>query len=82
MYAQLYMVVYFSIPILNTRLTHHGLACYMTKFESQSFRLHSKQWGSLCSARELLAQSAVSACICVEVKGQWEGQSLAIFLIW
>jgi len=36
------MIVYFSIPMLNTRLTHHALACYVTKFESQSFRLRFK----------------------------------------
>jgi len=72
------MIVYFSIPILNTRLTHHGLACYVTKFESQSFRLLSKKGGGLCSARELLAQSAV----CVKVTGQGVNQSLATFLIW
>jgi len=42
----------------------------------------SKFWGSLCSARKLLAQSAVSVCVCAEVKveGQGEGQTLAIFL--
>ncbi len=39
------------------------------------FRLCSKIRGSLCSARELLAHSAVS----VKVKGQGEGQTLAIF---
>ena len=39
-YAQLYITVYFSISTLNTRLTQHGLACHLTKFES------------LCSARE------------------------------
>ncbi len=63
-------------------VTQHGLASYVTKFESQSFRLRSKIWGSLCSARKLLAQSAVSVCVCVEVKvkGQGEGQTLAFFL--
>ena len=63
-------------------VTQHGLASYVTKFESQSFRLRSKIWGSLCSARKLLAQSAVSVSVCVEVKvkGQGEGQILAFFL--
>ena len=53
---------------------------YVTKFESQSFRLNFKNWGSLCSARELLAQSAVSNAD--EVKRHWEVQTLAFFWSW
>jgi len=46
------------------------------KAKKTSFKI----WGSLCSARKLLAQSAVSVCVEVKVKGQGEGQTLAIFL--
>ncbi len=35
-------LVYFSIPILNSWLTQHGLAYYVTKFESQSLRLRAR----------------------------------------
>ena len=62
----------------------HGLASYVTKFESQSFRLRSK-FGVAFAQQESCwrsQQSAVSVCVCVEVKvkGQGEGQTLAIFL--
>ncbi len=40
-------------------LSQHGVACYVTKFESKSFRLRSNFRVALCSARKLLAQSAV-----------------------
>ena len=69
----LYVALHFSIPISSTSLTQQDLACYVIKLKSKSFRL----WGSLCSGRKLLAQSAVS--VCVKVKGQGEGQSLAKF---
>ena len=56
-------------------VTQHGLASYVTKFESKSFRLRSNFGVALCSGRKLLAQSAVS----VKVKGQGDGQTLAFF---
>ncbi len=46
-------------------LSQHGIASYVTKFESKSFRLHSNSGVALCSARKLLAQSGVSVCVCV-----------------
>jgi len=62
-------------------VTQHGLASYVTKFESQSFRLRSK-FGVAFAQQESCwrsQQSAVSVCVCVEVKGQG-GQTLASFL--
>ncbi len=41
------------------------VACYVTNFESKSFRLLSNFGVALCSARKLLAQSAVSVYVCV-----------------
>jgi len=67
------MAWYIAIHDHDISVTQHGLASYVTKFESQI-------WGSLCSARKLLAQSAVSVCVEVKVKEQGEGQTLAIFL--
>jgi len=74
------MVWYIAIQDHHNPLSQHGIASYMTKVESQSFRFQFKNWGSLCSARELLAQSAVSDAN--EVKGHWEGQTLAFFWSW
>ncbi len=52
-------------------VTQHGLASHVTKFESQSFRLRSK-FGVAFAQQESLVE--------VKVKGQGEGQTLAIFL--
>jgi len=98
------MAWYIAIHDCDKPVTQHALACYVTKFESQSFRVRSKigvafaQQESCCSSQQSAVssqqsavssqqsavssqQSAVSVCVEVEVKGQGEGQTLAI-LIW
>jgi len=78
------MAWYIAIHDHDISVTQHGLASYVTKFESQSFRLRSK-FGVAFAQQESCwrsQQSAVSVCVCVEVKvkGQGEGQTLAMFL--
>ncbi len=57
-------------------VTQHGLASYVTKFESQSLRLRSK-FGVAFAQQESCWRSQQSASVS---KGQGEGQTLAIFL--
>ena len=60
-------------------VSQHGIASYVIKFESQSFRLRSN-FGVAFAPQESCwrnQQSAVS--VCVEVKGQGEGRILAKF---
>jgi len=71
-YAQLYLVVCVSIPILHTKLTHHALACYVTKFESQSFRLRSKNGVAFAQQESCWRSLRLS---------QGVGQSLPFFYI-
>ena len=40
------MAWYIAIQDHHNPLSQHGIASYVTKFESQSFRLHFKTWGS------------------------------------
>jgi len=77
------MAWYIAIQDHHNPLSQHGIASYVTKFESQSFRFHSN-FGVLCSARKLLAHSAVSVCVCVEVKvkGQGEAKLWQFILSW
>jgi len=70
------MAKYIAIQDHHNPLSQHGIASYVTKFESKSFRLRSDFGVALCSARKLLAQSAVTVCVCVcvQVKGQGEAK--------
>jgi len=72
------MAKYIAIQDHHNPLSQHGIASYVTKFESKSFRLRSNFGVALCSARKLLAQSAVS--VCVKVKGQGEAKLWQFFL--
>ena len=54
------MAKYIAIQDHHNPLSQHGIASYVTKFERKSFRLRSNFGVALCSARKLLAQSAVS----------------------
>jgi len=74
------MAKYIAIQDHHNPLSQHGIASYVTKFESKSFRLRSNFGVALCSARKLLAQSAVSVCVCVKVKGQGEAKLWQFFL--
>ena len=60
-YSWLEMSWYIAIHNYYNPVSQHGIACYVTKLESQSFRLRLN-FGVACSARELLAQSAVCVC--------------------
>jgi len=62
-------------------VTQHGLASYVTKFESQSFRLRSK-FGVAFAQQESCWRSSqrLRDFVEVKVKGQGEGQTLAFFL--
>jgi len=68
------MAKYIAIQDHHNPLSQHGIASYVTKFESKSFRLRSNFGVAFASARKLLAQSAVSVCVCVKVKGQGEAK--------
>ena len=67
------MAWYVDIQHNDNPVTQHGLASYVTKFESQSFRLRSK-FGVAFAQQESCWRSQQ------QVKGQGEGQTLAIFL--
>ena len=51
------MAKYIAVQDHHNPLSQHGIASYVTKFESKSFRLCSNFGVALCSARKLLAQS-------------------------
>ncbi len=55
------MAKYLAMQDHYNPLSQHGVACYVTKFESKSCRLRSNCGVALCSGRKLLAQSAVSS---------------------
>jgi len=61
------MAKYIAIQDHHNPLSQHGIASYVTKFESKSFGLRSNFGVALCSARKLLAQSAVSVSVSVSV---------------
>ncbi len=71
------MAWYIAIHDHDNPVSQHGLASYVTKFESQSFRLRSKV-GVAFAQQESCWRSQQSAS--VKVKGQGEGQTLAFFL--
>ena len=63
------MAWYIAIHDHDISVTQHGLASYVTKFESQSFRLRSK-FGVAFAQQESCwrsQQSAVCVSVCVSV---------------
>ena len=74
------MAKYIAIQDHHTQLSQHGIASYVTKVESKSFRLRSNSGVAFAQ----LAQSAVSVCVCVKikVKGQEEAKLWHFFLSW
>ncbi len=76
------MAWYIAIQHHDNPLTQHGIASYVTKFESKSFRLHSKI-GVAFAQQESCWRSQQSASASKSKsrgKRQGEGQTLAIFL--
>ncbi len=69
------MAWYIAIQDHHNPLSQHAIASYMTKSESQSFRLHSITEVAFGQREScwLSQQSAVSVCVCVKVKGQGGG---------
>ncbi len=61
-------------------LSQHGIASYVTKFESKSFRLHSN-FGVAFAQRESCwrSQPSASASASVKVKGQGEAKLWQFF---
>ncbi len=67
------MAWYIAIQEHHNPLSQHGIASYVTKFESHSFRLHSKL-GVAFAQRESCWRSQQSASVKVKVKGQGEAK--------
>ena len=74
------MAWYIAIHDHDISVTQHGLASYVTKFESQSFRLRSKFGVAFAQQESCWRRSQrLRDFVEVKVKGQGEGQTLAFF---
>ncbi len=71
------MAWYIAIHDHDISVTQHGLASYMTKFESQSFRLRSKFGVAFAQQASCWRSQQSAVSVEVKVKGQGEGQTLA-----